>query len=337
MAMKLTKDTKLTPELRLALAELAQKDRAAFAEVITEYVDPVYLTLDVAAAFMNTREMAFNEILVKRFKGKYHVQQIVPGQITLSEQIVIRDKAMSIALDILSAKAGYNTLELDNGGPQFSPETVRSDVQKALQEQVLMRTWNALANIWNTGNASALTIPGSSNSNFLDASGVLTSAVLDAAIDHTNYWAGSVRSIIGTEQALAPLSTFGQYQIIAGSNNDFLVTQNGQPALTFDNVSPYGSGSKGVETYRGVTNIIRLPQIFDRTEFPPKPLLPTDFVLVVGDNIGEFITYGGPQYKEYVDNEPTPPYWNYETWLQFGMMIWNARGLTKIAVTSTTP
>jgi hypothetical protein len=330
------KDNKLTSEQRLALAELAKNDRAAFAEVITEYVDPVFLTLDIASAFMNTREMKFGEILVKRFKGKYHVQQIVPGQITLSEQITVRDKAVSINLDILSAKAGYNTLELQHGGPQFTPETVKSDVQKALQEAILMRTWNALANVWSTTNAAALTLPGAAISNWIDASGALTAAALDSAIDHTNYWAGSVRSIIGTEQALAPLSTFGQYQMISGSLSDVILTQNGTAPGTIKSVSPYGK-DKGVETYRGVSNIIRLPQIFDTTEYPPKPLLPTDFVLVVGDNIGEFVTYGGPQYKEYIDNEPTPPYWNYETWVQFGMMIWNARGLTKIKVTSTTP
>jgi hypothetical protein len=330
------KDKNLNDETRLALAELARNDRAAFAEVITEYVDPVYLTLDLAGAFMNTREMKFGEILVKRFKGKYHVQQIVPGQITLAEQITIRDKAVSIALDILAAKAGYNVLELEHGGPAFTPEAVRSDVQKALSEAILMRTWNALGNVWNSTNAANLTIPGSSNSNFLDASGPLTATVLDAAIDHVNFWSGGVRSIIGTEQALAPLSTFAQYQIIAGTTNDFYVTQNGTPAGTIINRSPYGRDG-AVETYRGVTNIVRIPQIFDRSEWPPRPLLPTDFVLVVGENIGEFVTYGGPQYKEYVDNEPTPPYWNYETWLQFGMMIWNARGLVKIKVTSATP
>lgn len=335
--MRTRKDPNLNPEQRTALAELARTDRRAFAEVITEYVDPVYLTLDIAGAFMNTREMNFGEILVKRFKGKYHVQQIVPGQITLAEQIVIRDKAISINLDILAAKAGYNVLELEHGGPQFTPEQVRTDVRAALEEKILMRTWNALGNIWTAGNASALTITGSTASNFIDAAGPLTSTVLDAAIDHTNYWAGGVRSIIGTQQALAPLSTFGQYQIISGTVNDFYVTQNGQPAGTIQNVSPYGPGPKAVETYRGVTNIVRIPQLFDNTEYPPRPLLPTDFVLVVGDNIGEFVTYGGPQYKEFVDNEPTPPYWNYETWVQFGMMIWNARGLTKIKVTSTTP
>lgn len=322
-------DTRLTPEYRTALAELARTDRKAFAEVITEYVDPVFLTLDIAGTFMNTREMQFGDILVKRFKGKYHVQQIVPGQITLGEQIQVRDKAMSYNLDILSAKASYNELELQHGGPQFTPETVRSDVQKALQERVLMRTWNALANVWTSANSSALTIPGAAYSNFIDAGGPLTSTALDHAIDHVNYWSGSVRTIIGTETALAPLSEFGQYKIIGTDN--YVVT-NGQPSGSFQNVSPYGGGTKAVETYRGVTNIIRVKQLFDQTEYPPRPLLPDNYVLVIGDNIGEFVTYGGPQTKEYVDNEPTPPYWNYEVYLQFGMMLWNARGLVKIAV-----
>jgi hypothetical protein len=332
------KDPQLTAEHRKAFAEYAKlSDRKALAEIITEYVDPVFLTLDLAGTFMDSREMKFGEILVKRFKGKYHVQQIVPGQITLSEQITVRDKAVSYNLDILSAKAGYNTLELEHGGPQFTPETVRSDVRKALEEKLVMRTWNALANIWTTANASALTIPGATYSNFIDAGGPLTATALDNAIDHTNFWSGSVRTIIGTEAALAPLSTFGQYRLISGTNSDNYATINGQPAGTFQNVSPFGNASKGVESYRGVSNIVRVKQIFDESEFAPRPLLPNDFVLVVGDNIGQFITYGGPQYKEYIDNEPTPPYWNYETYVQFGMMIWNARGLTKIKVTSSTP
>ena len=67
-------DTRLTSEQRLALAELAKNDRHAFAEVITEYIDPVYLTLDVAGAFMNTREMQFGDLLVKRFNKAALVQ-----------------------------------------------------------------------------------------------------------------------------------------------------------------------------------------------------------------------------------------------------------------------
>ncbi len=323
-------DPRLTPEYRTALAELARTDRAAFAEVITEYVDPVYLSLDLLGAFMDSREMKYGDILVKRFKGKYHVQQIVPGQITLGEQIVVRDKAMSINLDILAAKAEYNILELQHGGPEFTPEQVRADVNAALQEKILMRGWNALGNIWSAGNASALTITGSSFSNYQNAAGPLTASLLDDAIDHVNYWAGGVRAIIGTESALAPLSEFGQYRLISGSNTDNYVTINGQPAGTFNNVSPFGTGPKGVESYRGVSNIVRIPQIFDESEYPPVPLLPTDFVLVVGQNVGEFITYGTAETKEYVDNRPTPPYWNYETWLQFGMMVWNARGIVKI-------
>lgn len=334
--MRITKDNRISDADRKALAELYKKDSYTFAEVITEYVDPVYLTLDLASTFMGTKEMQFGDMLRRQFKGKYHVQQIVPGQITLSEQITVRDSALSYNLDILSAKAGYNTLMLEHGGPAYSPETVRSDVQKALAEKILLRSWNALANIWKTANAGALTISGSTTSNFIDASGPLTSTALDAAIDHVNFWTPGVKTIIGTEAALAPLSTFGQYRIISGSNTDSYVTINGQPAGTYNNVSPFGGGY-GVESYRGVSNIVRLKQIFDETQYPKVPLLPNNFVLVIGEDIGQFITYGGPQFKEYVDNEPTPPYWNYETWLQFGMMIWNALGVVKIAVTSTTP
>lgn len=335
--MTLAVDTRFTPEQRRALASLAKNDKRAFAEIITEYVDPVYLSLDLLGNFMSTREMRLGDILVKRFKGKYNVQQIVPGQITLGQQITVRDKAVSMNLDILAAKAEYNVLELEHGGPAFTPEQVKADVQAALREKLLMRTWNALGNIWNSGNASALTITGSSNSNYLSASsGPLTSTLLDTAIDHVNYWSGSVRAIIGTESALAPLTTFGQYRLISGTNTDNYVTLDGRPAGTMQNISPYGTGSKGIESYRGVSNIVRIPQLFDNTEYPPVPLLPTNFVLVVGDNVGEFITYGGPQYKEFVDNRPTPPYWNYETWVQFGMMIWNAKGIVKIGDISVT-
>lgn len=328
-------DPRLTNEDRVAMAELAKKDRKAYAEVITEYIEPVYLTLDLASQFMNTREIKLGDVYVKSFKGKYHVQQIVPGQITLGEQIVVRNKALSYNLDILSAKAKYNELELAHGGPAFKPETVREDVRKALNEKLVMRGWNALANIWTAANASALTITGSGQSNFIDASGPLTATALDTAIDHVNKWSEGVRTIIGTEQALAPLSTFGQYAMV-GTGTQYNEKEpwatNGQPSGTFQNVSPYGPGSKAVETYRGVTNIVRLKQIFDETEYPKRPLLPTDFVLVIGENIGEFITYGDAQTKEWTDMEPTPPYWNYETWVQFGMMIWNAKGLVKIKV-----
>jgi hypothetical protein len=330
------RDKRISEADRQMLADLAANDRTAYAEVITEYIDPVYLTLDLASTFMPTREITLGQQLVKSFKGKYHVQQIVPGQVTLGEQIVLRNKALSFNIDILSAKAEYNVLELQHGGPAYTPEQVRTDVRAALQEKLLMRGWNALANIWTSGNATALTIVGSPTSNFIDASGPLTSTVLDSAIDHVNFWAGRVRTIIGTESALAPLSTFGQYKLISGTLSDNFITINGQPSFTIDNASPYDSRNYGVENYRGVSNIIRVPQIFDKSESPWKPLLPTDYVLVIGDDIGEFVTYGGPQTKEYVDNRPTPPYWNYETWVQFGMMVWNARGVVKIKVTTPT-
>ena len=96
-------DNRITEADRLALAELFHKDKKAYAEVIIEYIDPVYLTLDLASTFMSTREMQFGEMLVRRFKGKYHVQQIVPGQITLGEQITVKDSALSYNLGIIAS------------------------------------------------------------------------------------------------------------------------------------------------------------------------------------------------------------------------------------------
>jgi hypothetical protein len=336
--MRVPIDTGLTQEQRTAFAEYAKSDKKALAEIITEYVDPVYLTLDIAKNFMTTKEMKFGDILVKRFKGKYNVQQIVPGQITLGQQISIRDKALSYNLDIISAKAAYNTLELEHGGPQFTPETVKVDIQAALQEKLIMRLWNALANVWTTANASALTITGSGTSNWISGGAALTAASLDAAIDHVNYWSGSVKAIIGTETALAPLSEFGQYKLVGAVATDSgtPLSTNGQPFGNFKVTSPYGGGPYAVESYRGVSNIVRIPQVFDNTEYPPKPLLPDNYILVVGENIGEFITYGDPQVKEYIDNAPTPPNWNYEMWVQFGMMLTNARGLVKVELSTQT-
>jgi hypothetical protein len=120
-------------------------------------------------------------------------------------------------------------------------------------------------------------------------------------------------------------------------NSDNYVSLDNRTPFQFQNVSPFGPGSKGVESYRGVSNIVRVPQIFDKTEYPPVPLLPTDFVLVVGENVGEFVTYGDVNTKEWTDNEPTPPYWHLDIWQQIGMMIFNARGITKIKVTSNVP
>jgi hypothetical protein len=57
------------------------------------------------------------------------------------------------------------------------------------------------------------------------------------------------------------------------------------------------------------------------------PLIPTDKVLVIGDKVGEFITYGDVKSKDYQDMRPTPPQQYFEIWQQYSMIIDRADGI----------
>jgi hypothetical protein len=69
-----------------------------------------------------------------------------------------------------------------------------------------------------------------------------------------------------------------------------------------------------------------IDQVYDNLE-DYNALLPTDKILVIGENVGEFIFYGDVRSKQYSDPRPTPPQWFIELWQQFGMIIWNAMGI----------
>jgi hypothetical protein len=55
-------------------------------------------------------------------------------------------------------------------------------------------------------------------------------------------------------------------------------------------------------------------------------------VLVIGNEVGEFITYGDVQTKQWTDPKPTPPDWNLEFYQAFGLIIDNAMGLYRIHI-----
>lgn len=82
--------------------------------------------------------------------------------------------------------------------------------------------------------------------------------------------------------------------------------------------------------YYGVP-IVAINQVYDNPE-DYNALLPTNRILVTGENVGEFITYGPERSKEWTDMEPTPPYWHMDIVQQFGMIIDNAQGIGVLAV-----
>jgi hypothetical protein len=80
-------------------------------------------------------------------------------------------------------------------------------------------------------------------------------------------------------------------------------------------------------------NIVALEQVWDNLVDYSK-LLEDRYVLVLGENVGEFITYGEPRWKEWTNMEPTPPQWNLELFLNFSMLVDRVIGIYVIDITS---
>jgi hypothetical protein len=75
-----------------------------------------------------------------------------------------------------------------------------------------------------------------------------------------------------------------------------------------------------------LAKIVGLDQIWDN-EVDYSPQLPENKVLVIGENVGEFITYGDEKSKAWTDWEPTPPVYKLEIYGQFGMIIHRQQGV----------
>jgi hypothetical protein len=124
--------------------------------------------------------------------------------------------------------------------------------------------------------------------------------------------------VVGVRSVMTPITKFGAFWS-DGTNTDSVPSQ-------IEKVMQDGLLGK----YYGA-RLITLNQVRDNPE-DYTALLPTDKILVIGENVGEFITYGEARAKMWDDNEPTPPYTFLELWQQFGMIIDNAQGIYVIKV-----
>jgi len=77
--------------------------------------------------------------------------------------------------------------------------------------------------------------------------------------------------------------------------------------------------------------IIAVEQVYDNLD-DYNTMIPTDKVVVIGKNVGEFITYGDIKYQEWTDPRPIPPYWTLSLYQQFGMIIDKAEGIFVLEV-----
>jgi len=297
----------MADELKIKEAAAAlmkdKSQRDAFAEMITEYVQPNHITTDFISMLLNTRRMSPGDSLVKKLRTGLEVHTLVPGAIHLAHEITVTDRVNYI-LDGADVKVTYNEWEIESGEIGTVDE-IRGEMLAKLRDYYYGKVYTALTTVW-----TAVNTP----DNFISLGTAITAAALEDAIDRINLTTPGVKAVIGTRAAMTPITKFGAFWNDGGTQWSGVDSQ-------LEQVMQKGMLGK----YYGA-NLIAIDQVYDNLE-SWSPLLPTDKILVIGENVGEFITYGDVKTKQYDDPRPTPPQWFLELYQQFGMLIWNAQGI----------
>lgn len=291
-------------ELNTAIAELFESgNRDAVAEMIVEYVQPNHITVDFVSMLLNARSLNPGDSLVKKLRKGVEVHTLVPGSIHMAHEVTVTDR-VNYVLDGSDVKVTYNEWEMENGEIGTVDEISREMLAK-LKDSFQTKVFTALSTIWTAGNTP---------SNFVNVGGTITSTVLEDAIDQINQTTSGVKAVVGVRSAMTPITKFAGFWNDGG-------TQWGYTEKALDEIRMKGY----LGEYYGA-KLIMLDQIWDNLE-DYNTMLPTDKVLVIGENVGEFITYGDVKTKQYSDMRPTPPQWFIELYQQFGLMIWAAQGI----------
>jgi hypothetical protein len=296
-------------EMKNAIATLMKEDsRDAFAEMIVEYVQPNHITTDFVSMLLNTRRLNPGDSLVKKLRKGIEVHTLVPGSIHLANEITITDR-IHYVLDGSDVKVTYNEWEMENG-EIGTVESIRAEMLAKLKDSFQNKVFTALSTIWNATNTP---------DNFTSVGGSVTATALENAIDQINNTTGGVRAVVGVRSIMTPITKFGAFW------NDGGTPDSGGQWSGIDSQLEEIVRRGMLGTYYGAP-LIALDQIWDNPE-DYNALLPTDKILVIGENVGEFITYGDVKNKQWSDMRPTPPQWFLELYQQFGLLIWAAQGI----------
>ena len=156
-------------------------------------------------------------------------------------------------------------------------------------------------------------------SNYTSVGSAITATALEDAIDQVNQTTGGVKAVVGVRSAMTPITKFGAFW-----NDGGTVGTDAQWSGVDSQLEEVMR--RGFLGYYYGAKLIALNQQWDNPE-DYNALLPTDKVLVIGENVGEFITYGEPKWKQWEDMNPTPPQWFLEVYQRHGMIIDKAMGI----------
>lgn len=295
-------------ELRRAVAEAAKsveksKGRSALAEIIVKTLNPDFLTLDLFRSFMPVRQLnPGDSVMHKVRKGKYPVRSMVPGTKHLVDTVVNQDKA-AFMFDQIIVGTQANMLEMESGDLQTVGE-MRSEFAATLEEEVSVRVFGLLNTVWNSS-----TTP----SNYTDASSTgITRTVLDNAIESLLDRAPSVKAILGTRKALYPIYDFATSVPVN--------VQTGGTAIPTQQFTEF-YGRNLITTYKGIP-VVQIPQQFENSlpDIRAKKI-PTDKVVLVGEDAGTIALMGGVQYQDYTDYTTQPANYVLHAWQQYALLV----------------
>jgi len=291
-------------KLKEAVASLLKSgDKQAIAEMIVEYVQPNHITVDFVGMLLNARSLNPGDSLVKKLRKGIEVRTLVPGSIPLASEITVQDR-INYVLDGSVVKVTYNEWELENGEIGTVDEITREMMAK-LKDYHMNKVFTALSTVWTAGNTP---------SNFTNVGGTITATALENAIDQINQTTTGVKAVVGTRAAMTPITKFGAFWNDGG-------TQWAASDPAIEEIRQRGILGK----YYGAP-LITLDQIYDNLA-DYNALLPTDKILVIGENVGEFITFGDVKTSSYSDPRVVPPQYFIQLYQRYGLLIWNAMGI----------
>ncbi len=296
-------------QLKTAVASLMKEEdkRAEFAEMLIEYINPGHITTDFIGMLLNTRRLKPGDSLVKKVRKGIRVHTLVPGAIPLSSEVTVTER-MNYILDGSIVSVTANQWELDSG-ELGTVESIRTEMQAKLRDHFMNKVFTALTTIW-----TAINTP----DNFTNVGGAVTKTALDDMLDTINSTTPGAKAIVGTRNALSPIPEFAGWAV-SGSNTALI-----------QGVAEEVLRTGWLGAYKG-TPIVVVKQDYDNPEDYNK-LIPEDKILIIGENVGEFITFGDPNESQWSDPKPVPPQWYLRLFQQYGMIIDNAMGIGVLKV-----
>jgi hypothetical protein len=308
-------EKKLNEAIASILKDNTPQGREALAEMIIEFVQPNHIGVNFVGMLLNTRALKAGDMLFKKLRKGIEVRTLVPGSIHLASEITLSERA-NYVLDGADVKVTFNEWELESG-QIGSIEEIRKEMYAKLSDFYQNKVYTLLTSVWTAGNTP---------SNFTNVGGPITATALENAIDEINQNSGGVKAVVGTRAALTPITKFGAFW-----NDGNTVGTDAQWAgvnSQLEEVVQRGFLGK----YYGAP-LIALEQSYDNPEDYNKLILPNNRVLVIGNNVGEFITYGDVKVKQWTDMQPTPPQWFIELYQQFGLIVDRAQGIYVLQIT----